>query len=249
MKLAIVGSRDYPQPADLIISVVSQLVPGRDTLVSGGARGVDSCAESAARGRGIKVETYRPDYDAYKDEPKAAPLARNTTIVERSEAVVAFWDFKSTGTLDTILKALRHRRPLAIFGPDGYLHSDPIEFTDKATGEVLLVDPFPRGSKNTSSFVSVDPDTGTKTCRSLSPDYILWVQLQVWCMGLKAPNPQKPSEEVFLAEPIGNAWPVSGWLENMGGPSYQSAREKINQLKKEIGEKPIADRNRGGLLA
>ena len=60
MKIAIVGSRDFPQ-LERIDAFVDSLSPG-DVVVSGGARGVDSRAERRARARGLEVLSIPADW-------------------------------------------------------------------------------------------------------------------------------------------------------------------------------------------
>ena len=58
-------------------------------IVSGGAKGVDTCAKEYALSRGIKLTEYLPEYEKYG---KVAPLKRNITIIESADLVLAFWD-------------------------------------------------------------------------------------------------------------------------------------------------------------
>lgn len=121
MKIAIVGSRDYPN-AKAVISYVEGIHP-YDTVVSGGARGVDTTAEQAARFCGLSVEVFPADW---KKHGKAAGFIRNKEIVDFSDRVVAFWDGKSRGTLNTIEYARRAGKPVEI-------HSSSAESTRKCT--------------------------------------------------------------------------------------------------------------------
>lgn len=57
MKIAIIGSRNYPRP-ELIIDYIARLPPGT-TIISGGARGVDSVAETQASLRNIPITHKR----------------------------------------------------------------------------------------------------------------------------------------------------------------------------------------------
>ena len=100
MKVAVVGSRDFPD-MDVVRTFVSGLEEGT-TVVSGGARGVDTVAERAARARGLHVEVHLPDWWTY---PRAAGVVRNQKIVDSVDRVVAFWDGHSRGTADTIKRA------------------------------------------------------------------------------------------------------------------------------------------------
>lgn len=99
-KIAIVGSRAYP---DLeAVTAYVQSLPEGTTIISGGAPGVDQTAEAAAEERGFPVISIRPDYKTYHNRPRYAPIARNHTIVKQADAVVVFWDGKSTGSKSVI---------------------------------------------------------------------------------------------------------------------------------------------------
>ena len=94
MRVAIVGSRQYKNVAK--ISAYIQDLPNDTTIISGGAMGVDTLAETCARGLGLKTEIYKPDYSKYPG--RTAPLERNQMIAERCDFMVAFWNGTSTGT-------------------------------------------------------------------------------------------------------------------------------------------------------
>ena len=63
---------------------------------------MDSWAAEAAREAGLEVEVYLPDWDKHG---KAAGFLRNTDIVAASDAILAFHDGVSRGTMDTVKKA------------------------------------------------------------------------------------------------------------------------------------------------
>ena len=67
--------------------------------MSGGARGIDTCAAEFARAHGLKLTEFLPDYARYG---KGAPIVRNKQIAEYADEVLAFWDGKSRGTLSVI---------------------------------------------------------------------------------------------------------------------------------------------------
>lgn len=118
-KLAIVGSRDYPR-LDLVTHYVQQVLHPGVIIVSGGARGVDSVAAQAAWGRRppLLVEEYEAEWNLYGHE---AGFIRNTIIVDKANAVVAYWDGESRGTLDTIQKARAAGKLAWVVGPQGNL--------------------------------------------------------------------------------------------------------------------------------
>lgn len=127
MRLAIVGSRDFPN-----LHLVTDYLDGQrgdiECIVSGGARGVDLHAEVWARGVGLPVVSFRPvkmgqvwkvdrvelhgegfvDHHilqlTYRSFPAAA-FVRNGFIIEFADAVTAFLHNSSKGTSDSIRKA------------------------------------------------------------------------------------------------------------------------------------------------
>lgn len=121
MKIAIVGSRDYPR-LDLVNAYVKTL-PAGTVVVSGGARGVDQAAETAARQCGLEVISFKADWNRWG---KAAGIMRNGDIVRAAEQVVAFW-VGSKGTLDTINKALAAKKSVIIFDAKGVQRELPVQ--------------------------------------------------------------------------------------------------------------------------
>lgn len=90
MKVAIIGSRSLN-----ITNLQHYLPEGIIEIVSGGARGIDSCARDYANRAGLKLTEFLPQYDQYG---RGAPLRRNLQIIDYADEVVAFWDGTSKGT-------------------------------------------------------------------------------------------------------------------------------------------------------
>jgi hypothetical protein len=123
-RVAIVGSRppkgansDYDtlhawseQLWTLVKSHVEAL-PLDTVIISGGARGADRMAVSAARDRGMRCVEYLPDWNRLG---KAAGAKRNQQIVDDCDRVIAFWDGYSKGTAITIDMARRAGKPVEI---------------------------------------------------------------------------------------------------------------------------------------
>ena len=107
MKLAIIGSRELyiDEPDKFITKCVT-------ALVSGGARGIDTCARDYARENGLKMIEYFPDYKKYG---RSAPLKRNILIIEEADQVLAFWDGKSRGTKFVIDKCKEMNKPIICY--------------------------------------------------------------------------------------------------------------------------------------
>ena len=106
MKVAVIGSRG------INVSNIGEYLPENCTeIVSGGALGVDSCAEKFAIQNDIKLTVFLPEYKKYGH---AAPIVRNKQIVEYSDEVIAFWDGLSRGTLSVIKHCEKIGKPCKI---------------------------------------------------------------------------------------------------------------------------------------
>lgn len=106
MKVAVVGSRNLEVP-----NLGGFLPDGTTEIVSGGARGVDTCAKEYAKAHGIKLTEFLPDYEKYG---RTAPLKRNLRIIAYADVVLAFWDGKSPGTRFVIESCKRYQIPLFV---------------------------------------------------------------------------------------------------------------------------------------
>lgn len=94
MRVAVIGSRKIQ------IDDLGRYLPDETTeIVSGGAKGVDTCAREYALAHDIRLTEFLPDYRRYG---RGAPLKRNLLIVENADLVLAFWDGASHGTKHTI---------------------------------------------------------------------------------------------------------------------------------------------------
>lgn len=90
MKVAVIGSRG------LKVEKLERFLPEETAeIISGGAKGIDTCAREYALANGLKLTEFLPDYSRYG---RAAPLKRNITIIENADLVLAFWDGISHGT-------------------------------------------------------------------------------------------------------------------------------------------------------
>ena len=107
MKVAVIGSRG------ITLHNLEDYLPENVTeIVTGGAKGVDTCAEEYALEHNLKLTEFLPEYAKFG---KSAPLKRNIQIIEYSDLVLAFWDGSSHGTkyvidncnkLDTTVKII-----------------------------------------------------------------------------------------------------------------------------------------------
>ena len=109
MKIAVIGSRELQ-----VDHLEDYLPEGVTEIVSGGARGVDSCARDYALQHGLKLTEFLPEYAKYG---RGAPLRRNITIIEHADLVLAFWDGKSRGTKFVIDNCKKRNIPVAVYQP------------------------------------------------------------------------------------------------------------------------------------
>ena len=106
MRVAVIGSRG------LQVNDLGDYLPaGVTEIVSGGARGVDTCAKNYALVHNLKLTEFLPEYSRYG---RGAPLRRNITIIEYADLVLAFWDGKSRGTKFVIDNCKKRNIPVAI---------------------------------------------------------------------------------------------------------------------------------------
>jgi len=99
MKIGVIGSRsfkDYSLLESTLNKVSDRLIIS--AIISGGAKGADSLAESYANRNGIETIVFKPDWSI----GKSAAAIRNQKIVENSDIIIAFWDGISKGTKMTI---------------------------------------------------------------------------------------------------------------------------------------------------
>lgn len=120
-KVAIVGSRNWPEPdavRDYVYSLDLDV-----TVVSGGAPGVDTIAEIACMERGMAFLKYPAKFD---EHGRIAGLLRNKEIAKACDRLVAFWWNASKGTASTIEFARGLGKPVLVFGaPSASRESQP----------------------------------------------------------------------------------------------------------------------------
>lgn len=113
-RIAVVGSRNFSN-ADIVTAFVRSLT-STSVVISGGARGADTWAEDAAKQNSLQTEICHVDW--VRLGRRAGPI-RNAEIVAATDQVVAFWNGKNRGTLNTILSARAAGLPILIFDTEG----------------------------------------------------------------------------------------------------------------------------------
>ena len=109
MKLLVVGSRSITD-FDLSPYISAEV----DTIISGGAGGVDSLAEKYADLHRLSKYIMRPRYDLYG---RGAPLRRNEQMVDLADAVLIIWDGTSKGTNYTLKYSQKKNKKVLLVQP------------------------------------------------------------------------------------------------------------------------------------
>ena len=100
IKLIIAGSRDFSD-----YNLLEQAIKENFTLnelveiVSGTARGADSLGEIFANKYNIPIKRFPANWDLYG---KSAGYRRNVEMAAYADALIAFWDGQSRGTMHMI---------------------------------------------------------------------------------------------------------------------------------------------------
>ncbi len=106
MKIAVIGSRG------LKVNDLGKYLPvGVTEIVSGGAKGVDTCAREYANTKGLKLTEFLPEYNRYG---RGAPLKRNLQIIDYADEVLAFWDGRSRGTKYVIEQCKKRNKKVTV---------------------------------------------------------------------------------------------------------------------------------------
>lgn len=117
MRVGIVGSREPGHFTTL--QMLDEIPRNCSELISGGAKGIDTMAKECAALLHIPCTEFLPDYARYG---RGAPHARNLQIIAHADLVLAFWDFASPGTRDTILSCQKQGVPCKIIDIRGKPH-------------------------------------------------------------------------------------------------------------------------------
>ena len=121
MKVAVVGSREFPQ-LKMVQWFINDLPKGV-TVISGGARGVDGAAAEHARRCGLDVQECLPDLTGCteKHEYTQRYYERNQRIVDGCDMLVAFTEKDHGGSWDSIKRAVKANKPVKDHPPEPFL--------------------------------------------------------------------------------------------------------------------------------
>lgn len=109
MKLLIAGSRDLHVSVDFIGETLDRLNLFPAEIVSGGAKGIDSCAQRYAQDRRMMFALFEADWN--KNGKMAGPI-RNLSMALYSDALLLIWDGKSKGSANMKARMEGLRKPV-----------------------------------------------------------------------------------------------------------------------------------------
>ena len=121
MKLAVVGSRSFMN-RKIVYDEISNFYRFRAvhkenlTIVSGGAIGPDTFAEEWAIKNKISRLIFIPKW--VLEGTYIASRARNKLIVDNCDALLCFWDGKSTGCMNAVEIAREQKKVIEIITKD-----------------------------------------------------------------------------------------------------------------------------------
>ncbi len=128
MKIAVVGSREYPW--EYLVRGFVRSLPASWEIVSGGARGVDRWAIDEAKLHGRPFYEFLP-----KDRSTQALFARNAEIAYDCDVMVGFMHDVSSGTVDAIRRVQKLEKPYFVVNSAAILsHPPTVEQILVATG-------------------------------------------------------------------------------------------------------------------
>ena len=100
MKLIVAGSREFNN-YDLLKKSIQENFQRWEVeeIVSGTARGADTLGEQFAKEYNIPVKQFPANWDLYG---KSAGYRRNAEMASYADALIAFWNGESKGTMHMI---------------------------------------------------------------------------------------------------------------------------------------------------
>ena len=113
--ILVAGSRNFVN-AERLAKIMAENVGADDTIVEGGAQGVDSMARQWAEARDINVVEIKADWKKYG---RAAGPKRNDEmtkfVAERGGKAVFIWDGESKGTKQCISSARKRELEIRLY--------------------------------------------------------------------------------------------------------------------------------------
>ena len=111
-RVVVAGSRDYADYAK-VCAELDRLLAGKKniTIISGASHGADRLGERYAAEHGLRVERFPAHWGLFH---QGAGLRRNLQMVKSADAVIVFWDGKSTGSKNIIDISEQEQKPCTV---------------------------------------------------------------------------------------------------------------------------------------
>lgn len=112
-KIVVCGSRtiiDY----SFIKTNLDRLVNKDDTIVSGGANGVDKLAEKYAKETGMDCVVFNAQWKVGDKLDRGAGYKRNVKMIDYADSVICLWNGMSKGTKHSIDYAKKHNKLMEV---------------------------------------------------------------------------------------------------------------------------------------
>jgi YspA, cpYpsA-related SLOG family len=113
LKVLVCGTRTV-EPRELLKKLLALLEPD-DIVISGAARGVDSCAAAIAKARGLKVLEFPANWK--ENGTVAGPLRNQEMLDQRPDLVIAIHNdpHLGKGTRDMVTRSIKAGVAVVIF--------------------------------------------------------------------------------------------------------------------------------------
>lgn len=98
-----------------IFGVLANFVKPEDTIISGGAEGVDSIARMFAKAYNLELIEYLPENVKEIPYGSSAFKERNKQIADKSDIIIAFPSVSSRGTWFTVGEARKRNKRIVVF--------------------------------------------------------------------------------------------------------------------------------------
>lgn len=199
MNVAIVGSRSFPQ-LKMVEWFVRDLPKGV-TVVSGGAKGVDTAAVEAAKKYGLPYREHLPDLEGCKERYEYAKryFERNQRIVDDADLVVAFSEKDKGGTWDTVKRAKKAGKPVKIIRPSLFFPGESDKENEELNEDEMYVSPQQAGrakNKGKGPFAIKRVSLGSYALRRYA-----YIEPEEWAeiVADKDSNPRKLADKMTPA--------------------------------------------------
>ena len=118
MKIIVAGGRDFNNRIALNNVLSNIISPKEDVIICGDARGADILGAEWAAQHQVPIQHHPAKWDEYG---KSAGYIRNAEMAEEGDALIAFWDGKSKGTMNMIKAMKLHKKPYWVYSYQGEL--------------------------------------------------------------------------------------------------------------------------------